>query len=493
MDEPPRTVTFVGVGVRNDDDDDDDDIPHLVSRGGSTSPAGRGTDEEFLASGFASGLSLSSGEGSVTTTTHSSSQPIAPSQTSPSTLRSRRFSLGSMGTGIGSPRAASGERGLVRDRSLSRLSSSARSTGSSALDDFERRTAELAASIRKERSAVEADRRAALEDERPSSSGGGGGGSSWNASGSERRVRLNVGGDMYVTSIATLTKDSYSMLGAMFSGRWEMGGGGSVDGMGGGGDPETTSTKSGKSGRSARSGATTPRGDLAFGQSTGGALEVFLDRDGTWFRYVLNYLRDGSLALPDGFDAWAELAAELNYYGLMGALEQLEGLQRRSRRREVRMSVLPSLLSMSGSGRGNGDGIGGADYAAAVESAVLAALGKPSSSRRQRGGSGKRTKPAQKQYMGIHSHSSSMSSVNSMVSSGYQLEFVVPGTDGRTAYIMSKATKRSSSEKVSGSWLEELWSSDDEEDEEDEEEDEEGDPQDNDAGDEAEVAVADAS
>jgi hypothetical protein len=33
------------------------------------------------------------------------------------------------------------------------------------------------------------------------------------------RVRLNVGGTIFDTSISTLTKDKNSMLGAMFSGR----------------------------------------------------------------------------------------------------------------------------------------------------------------------------------------------------------------------------------------------------------------------------------
>ena len=69
-------------------------------------------------------------------------------------------------------------------------------------------------------------------------------------------VKLNVGGHYFTTSLQTLTKDPNSMLAAMFSGKFEM----------------------------------EPRGDGAF----------FIDRDGTHFRFILNYLRTGKLTLPDG-------------------------------------------------------------------------------------------------------------------------------------------------------------------------------------------------
>jgi hypothetical protein len=65
----------------------------------------------------------------------------------------------------------------------------------------------------------------------------------------ESRVRLDVGGHVFTTSLLTLTKDPSSMLSAMFSGRHSI----------------------------------TREADGSF----------FIDRDGTYFRYILNFLRDG--------------------------------------------------------------------------------------------------------------------------------------------------------------------------------------------------------
>ena len=64
-------------------------------------------------------------------------------------------------------------------------------------------------------------------------------------------IKLNVGGHHFTTSLQTLTKDPKSMLATMFSGKFEM----------------------------------KPSEDGAF----------FIDRDGTYFRFILNYLRNGEL------------------------------------------------------------------------------------------------------------------------------------------------------------------------------------------------------
>ena len=61
-------------------------------------------------------------------------------------------------------------------------------------------------------------------------------------------IPLNVGGYSFVTTLSTLTKDKDSMLAAMFSGRHEL----DMDSEG----------------------------------------RYFIDRDGTYFKYILNYLRD---------------------------------------------------------------------------------------------------------------------------------------------------------------------------------------------------------
>ena len=67
-------------------------------------------------------------------------------------------------------------------------------------------------------------------------------------------VRLSVGGVHFETSLETLCSDPNSMLAAMFSGRHNV--------------------MKDEDGR------------------------YFIDRDGTHFRYILNYLRDGNTYIP---------------------------------------------------------------------------------------------------------------------------------------------------------------------------------------------------
>ena len=94
----------------------------------------------------------------------------------------------------------------------------------------------------------------------------------------ESRVRLDVGGHIYTTSLLTLTKDPESMLTAMFSGRHSI----------------------------------TREADGSF----------FIDRDGTYFRYILNYLRDGGFrggTLPaDAQARYAQLLIFLPFTLLSG-------------------------------------------------------------------------------------------------------------------------------------------------------------------------------
>ena len=93
-------------------------------------------------------------------------------------------------------------------------------------------------------------------------------------------VKLNVGGQHFTTSVQTLKKDPNSMLAAMFSGKFEM----------------------------------KPSEDGSF----------FIDRDGTYFRFILNYLRNGELILPDGATFLKELEAEAKFYQLQGILDELK-------------------------------------------------------------------------------------------------------------------------------------------------------------------------
>ncbi|XP_068752372.1 uncharacterized protein [Montipora capricornis] len=93
-------------------------------------------------------------------------------------------------------------------------------------------------------------------------------------------VKLNVGGHHFTTTVQTLTKDPNSMLAAMFSGRFEM----------------------------------KPSKDGSF----------FIDRDGTYFRFILNFLRDGKLSLPEGATFLAEIAAEAEFYQIQGIMDELD-------------------------------------------------------------------------------------------------------------------------------------------------------------------------
>jgi len=92
-------------------------------------------------------------------------------------------------------------------------------------------------------------------------------------------VNLNVGGHCFKTSVQTLTKDSNTMLAAMFSGKFE----------------------------------TKPCEDGAF----------FIDRDGTHFRFILNYLRTGKLTLPEGATFLKELLEEAEFYQIQGIIDEL--------------------------------------------------------------------------------------------------------------------------------------------------------------------------
>ena len=92
-------------------------------------------------------------------------------------------------------------------------------------------------------------------------------------------IKLNVGGHYFITSLQTLTKDKGSILNAMFSGRFD----------------------------------SKPAEDGSY----------FIDRDGTHFRYILNYLRTGRLLLPKDELIREELLEEAEFYQIHGILEEL--------------------------------------------------------------------------------------------------------------------------------------------------------------------------
>ncbi|XP_061565097.1 BTB/POZ domain-containing protein KCTD11-like [Cololabis saira] len=92
-------------------------------------------------------------------------------------------------------------------------------------------------------------------------------------------VSLNVGGEVYTSTLDTLTRCRDSMLGAMFTGQIPL----ARDGRG----------------------------------------HAFIDRDGKLFRYVLNFLRSGSLDLPDGFSELALLRREADFFQIRPLLDEI--------------------------------------------------------------------------------------------------------------------------------------------------------------------------
>ena len=49
----------------------------------------------------------------------------------------------------------------------------------------------------------------------------------------------------------------------------------------------------------------------------------FIDRDGTYFRFILNFLRTGKLTLPEGATFTKELEEEAEFYQIQGLIDAL--------------------------------------------------------------------------------------------------------------------------------------------------------------------------
>ena len=94
-------------------------------------------------------------------------------------------------------------------------------------------------------------------------------------------VELNVGGVFYTTALSTLTREPDSLLAHMFSGK------------------------------------TSPPPRDAKGK-------YFVDRDGVLFRYVLDFLRNEALVLPESFREKQRIRQEALYFRLPAMVEAVE-------------------------------------------------------------------------------------------------------------------------------------------------------------------------
>lgn len=106
-------------------------------------------------------------------------------------------------------------------------------------------------------------------------------------------IELNVGGVIYATLLSTVTRDPNCLLGRLFA-------------------PLVHSTTAGVGGGGAGSGE--GKEDVAKGVTKDAKGRYFVDRDGVLFRYVLDYLRNEGLVLPECFHEKERLKREAEYF-----------------------------------------------------------------------------------------------------------------------------------------------------------------------------------
>lgn len=124
-----------------------------------------------------------------------------------------------------------------------------------------------------------------------------------NTTGSVSIVDLNVGGQLYTTSLPTLSKDPQSILHAMFNGSQRV--------------PKDS------------------RG------------RYFIDRDGVLFRYILDFLRNFRLTLPDGFAEVDRLLVEAEHFKITAMQEALAKEIRTRKSTEKAKKKASGYLSVS--------------------------------------------------------------------------------------------------------------------------------------------------
>jgi hypothetical protein len=72
----------------------------------------------------------------------------------------------------------------------------------------------------------------------------------------------------------------------------------------------------------------------------------FIDRDGTHFRYILNYLRDGNTYLPsDNQQLMDELYEEVCFYGIEALMQKLDALRQNNAQKMSQQKFLTIINS----------------------------------------------------------------------------------------------------------------------------------------------------
>lgn len=72
---------------------------------------------------------------------------------------------------------------------------------------------------------------------------------------------------------------------------------------------------------------------------------ILIDRCGTHFGTILNFLRDGSIPLPDTSKAIAELLAEAKYYCISELIESCESALMKKEREVEPICLVPLITS----------------------------------------------------------------------------------------------------------------------------------------------------
>ena len=72
----------------------------------------------------------------------------------------------------------------------------------------------------------------------------------------------------------------------------------------------------------------------------------FIDRDGTLFGYVLNFLRSSQLAVPDGFKNLSQLAVEADFYQIQPLLDAIKDLKLKDIKGECQVGNLIEVIEV---------------------------------------------------------------------------------------------------------------------------------------------------